>query len=42
MVNANLKPIVRYGGGSIMIWEYFSSKGIGKLHIIEGIMDTIG
>lgn len=36
-----IKPTVKYGGGNVMVWGCFSSKGIGNLHFIEGIMDSI-
>ena len=33
-----LKPTVKYGGGSVMVWGCMSAKGVGKLHFIEGII----
>lgn len=32
-------PTVKGGGGSVMIWGSFSSKGVGPIHRIVGIMD---
>ena len=34
-------PTVKHGGGSIMLWECFSSAGTGKLVQIEGLMDAL-
>ena len=34
----SVRPTVKHGGGSVMIWGSFSSNGVGKLVFIEGIM----
>uniref|UniRef100_A0AAY5KXD9 Tc1-like transposase DDE domain-containing protein n=1 Tax=Esox lucius TaxID=8010 RepID=A0AAY5KXD9_ESOLU len=34
----NIIPTVKHGGGNIL-WGYFSAKGTGRLHLIEGRMD---
>jgi len=35
----NLKPTMTYGGGSLMIWGCISSKGVGELVFIDGILN---
>ena len=35
----NTIPTVKFGGGSIMIWGYFSSKGTDELQVIHGKMN---
>lgn len=37
----NLVPTVKHGGGSIMVWGCFSSKGPGQLALIDGRMDSV-
>ena len=36
----NLKPTVKHGGGSLMVWGCITSKGPGRLYRIPGIMDS--
>lgn len=36
-----LIPIVKYGGGSVMLWVFFSSKGPGNLVRVHGIMNAL-
>ncbi|CAK9818985.1 Transposable element Tc1 transposase [Anthophora quadrimaculata] len=35
----NMRPTVKYGSGSIMVWGSMSAAGPGNLHIINEIMD---
>jgi len=35
----NLLLTVKHGSGSVMVWGYMSTGGIGKLHFIEGTMN---
>ena len=34
-----LAPTVKFGGGSVMIWGYFSKAGIGQICLCEGLMN---
>lgn len=35
----NLRPSMKHGGGSVMIWGCMSANGVGNLEFIENIMD---
>ncbi|CAF3787789.1 unnamed protein product [Rotaria magnacalcarata] len=34
-------PTVTYGGGSVMVWGCFTKKGVGKLYVLDHIMDAL-
>lgn len=34
----NTVPPVKYGGGSLMFWGYFTAKGLGHLVTVDGMM----
>jgi hypothetical protein len=36
----NLKPTVKHGGGSVMVWACFAAAGVGNIEYIDGIMDA--
>ena len=36
----NTAPTVKFSGGSIMIWGWFSAKGVGKISVIDGTMNS--
>ncbi|KAF7692160.1 Transposable element Tcb1 transposase [Cucumispora dikerogammari] len=38
----NIKKTVKFGGESVMFWGCFSKYGVGKLKVIDGIMDKYG
>lgn len=33
------QKVIKYGGGSVMVWGCITREGMGRLHRIEGIMD---
>jgi hypothetical protein len=39
LATENCLPTMKYGGGKIVIWGWISSKGVGRLVFIEGIME---
>ncbi|KAK3563022.1 hypothetical protein QTP86_013282 [Hemibagrus guttatus] len=36
----NIIPTVKYGGGSVMVWDYFAASGPGRLAVINGTMNS--
>ncbi|KAK3554272.1 hypothetical protein QTP70_020132, partial [Hemibagrus guttatus] len=36
----NIIPIVKYGGGSVMVWGCFAASGPGRLAVINGTMNS--
>jgi hypothetical protein len=39
LLDQHVQPIVKFGGGSIMVWRCMNWEGVGNLRLIEGIMD---
>lgn len=37
----NMEPIVKHGGGRIMIWVCFAAVGTGKIVRTDGTLDTV-
>jgi len=38
----NVKPTVKHGGGSVLVWGCMSARGVGNLVFIDGIMNAEG
>ncbi|KAK3557487.1 hypothetical protein QTP70_027911 [Hemibagrus guttatus] len=36
----NIIPTVKYGGGSVMVWDCFAASGPGRLAVINGTMNS--
>ncbi|KAI4898620.1 hypothetical protein NFI96_006400 [Prochilodus magdalenae] len=36
----NIIPTVKYGGGSVMVWDCFAASGPGRLAVINGTMNA--
>lgn len=34
-------PVVKYGGGSVMVWGCFTRKGVGRLYVLNHTMDAL-
>lgn len=39
---ANLRPTIKHGGGSVMVWGCMSANGVGNLVFIDGILNQYG
>ena len=39
--NKNIIPVVKYGGGSVMVWGCFAASGLGRLAVINGTMNYV-
>ena len=37
--SSHITPTKKFGGGSVMVWRFFSYNGVGKLKFIDGTMD---
>ena len=38
-LDQHVQSTIKHGRGSIMVWDCMSWEGVGKLHLIEGMMD---
>lgn len=36
----HIRTVIKFGGGSVMVWGAITRNGVGKLHLIEGKMDS--
>ena len=36
----NVRPVLKHGGGSVMVWGCMTHKGWGRLILVEGRMDA--